>query len=131
MVVASEGKSLSPAQAEFNKLMKKLESVRKRHQEEHRRLDQLLSICTLKLLPLVEAVHRLNFQMINLGQAALAEIKLTARRQKLFEDLLRHKIDRHEHMIAVLRSGGERRRQMINRWADDHARALKESEVPF
>jgi len=91
LVVVPDGKKLSPAQAQFNKLMKKLESVRKRHQEEHRRLDQLLSICTLKLLPLVEAAHRLNFQMLHLGFAAMAETKLTARRRGLFEDLLRHK----------------------------------------
>ena len=91
MVVASEGKSLSPAQAEFNKLMKKLEKARQMHQKEQRRLDQLLGICTLRLLPLVEELHRLNFQMLHLGFAAMAETKLTARRQKLFEDLLRHK----------------------------------------
>ena len=91
LVVVPDGKKLSPAQVQFNKLMKKLETVRKNHQQEQRRLDQLLSICTLRLLPLVEALHRLNFKMLNLGLATMAEIKLTARRRGLFEDLLRNK----------------------------------------
>lgn len=91
LVVVPDGKPLSPAQAQFNKLMKKLETARKNHQQEQRRLDQLLATCTLRLLPLVETMHRLSFQMLNLGYAAMAEIKLTARRRGALTDLLRHK----------------------------------------
>jgi hypothetical protein len=91
MVMTPDGKKLSPAQTQFNKLMKKLEKARKLHKQEQRRLDQVLGICTLRLLPLVETMHRLTFQMVNLGTAALSEIKLTPKRQRSFEDLLRHK----------------------------------------
>ncbi|MDP1592294.1 MAG: hypothetical protein Q8M07_31320 [Prosthecobacter sp.] len=91
LVMVPEGKQLSPAQTQFNKLMKKLEKARQMHMQEQRRLDQLLGICTLRLLPLVETLHRLNFQMVHLGFAAMAETKLTARRRASLEDLLRHK----------------------------------------
>lgn len=91
MVVAPAGKELSPSQVQFNKLMKKLENARKRHQQEQQRLDHLLGICTLRLLPLVDALHRLGFQMVNLGFAAMSEIKFTARRREAIKDLLRHK----------------------------------------
>ncbi len=91
LIIVPDRKQLSQAQTQFNKLMKKLEKARKMHQQEQRRLDQLLGICTLRLLPLVEALHRLNFQMIHLGFAAMTEIKLTPRRRQLFEDVLRHK----------------------------------------
>lgn len=50
---------------------------------------------------------------------------------QLIEQDLRNEIERHERMIDVLRAGGEQGRMMINRWADDNARAMKEAMAPF
>lgn len=88
MVTAREGAVLSPAQTEFNKLMKRLENMRQKHQREQNRLEALVTTCARELMPLVDDIHRLNFQLVNQGVAALKTIKLTARRREALGDLL-------------------------------------------
>lgn len=88
MVTAREGTALSPAQMQFNKLMKQLETVRVKYHREQNRLDALAAHCAQELLPLVDAIHRVNFQIVTEGLAAWKTIKLTARRRKALADLL-------------------------------------------
>lgn len=93
-VVARDGAALSPAQAEFNKLMKRLESARTKHEREQSRLDELLRTCTRELMPLVGTLNRLNHQMVVLGADAMKAAKLTARRKTALTNLLWLKADR-------------------------------------
>jgi molecular chaperone GrpE (heat shock protein) len=80
--------TLSPAQLEFNKLMKRLENARARHAREQARLDSVLATCIGELMPLIDNLHRLNFELVIHGHAALRTMKLTARRREWFGDLL-------------------------------------------
>lgn len=88
LVVAREGAALSPAQVEFNKLMKKLENARVKQQRERNRMDDLVKTCAAELLPLVEQIHRLNFEMVTLGLEHMKSLKLTTKRREALEVLL-------------------------------------------
>lgn len=90
-LVARDGAALSPAQVEFNKLMKRLESARAKHQREQARLDALLTVCGGQLIPLIEEFHRLNYQLVIGALEAMGAYKLTPRRRKWLKDLIRHK----------------------------------------
>ena len=93
-VVARDGAALSPPQAEFNKLMKRLESARTKHERERSRLDQLLDTCTRELMPLVGTLNRLNHQMVVHCTSVMKATKLTARRKTALTELLWQKADR-------------------------------------
>jgi len=88
IVTARAGEALSPAQVQFNKLMKQLENMRVKHQREQKRLDELVVICSKELMPLVDEIHRVNFQMVMLAVDAFKTMKLTARRREALADLL-------------------------------------------
>lgn len=79
---------LSPAQVEFNKLMKRLENVRTKHAKEQERLDRILASCICELMPLIDDLNRVNFELVIHGHAAFQTTKLTARRREWFGDLL-------------------------------------------
>lgn len=87
LVVAREGAALSPAQAEFNKLMKRLENTRVKQQRERNRLDALVKTCGSELMPLVNQLHRLNFEMVILGLEHMKTTKWTPRRKEALEIL--------------------------------------------
>jgi hypothetical protein len=88
MVTAREGEVLSPAQMQFNKLIKQLENTRVKHQREQDRLDALAAHCAKELMPLVDEIHRVNFQLVIEGVAAWKSIKLNERRREALADLL-------------------------------------------
>jgi hypothetical protein len=79
---------LSAAQAEFNKLMKRLEKARAEQAREQRRLDGILHRCVHEFFPLAEKIHRANFALAVFVRGALAKFKLTKRRRLLLADLL-------------------------------------------
>jgi hypothetical protein len=90
-VTARDGSALSPAQTQFNALMRRLEKARKRHRREQERLDERLEACGRELMPLINEVHRLNFDMIIHGLDVMKTGKFTRRRRKLLARLLRQK----------------------------------------
>ena len=83
------GAVLSPAQAEFNRLMAQLETARVKLERERVRLDRIMDALTHQLMPLIEETHRLDFELIMHLQNALSTYKLTKRRRESLEDLLR------------------------------------------
>jgi hypothetical protein len=85
------GAVLSPAQAEFNRLMAQLESARVKLERERVRLDRIMDALTHQLMPLIEETHRLDFELIMHLQNALSTYKLTQRRRESLEDLLRER----------------------------------------
>ena len=85
------GAVLSPAQAEFNRLMAQLESARVKFERERVRLDRIMDALTHQLMPLIEETHRLDFELILHLQNALSTYKLTKRRRESLEDLLRER----------------------------------------
>ena len=68
--------------------MKRLENARARHDQEQARLDRILATCIREVMPLIDDLHRVNFDLVIHGRAALHAIKLTARRREWFGDLL-------------------------------------------
>ncbi|MBE2285685.1 MAG: hypothetical protein IAE77_19640 [Prosthecobacter sp.] len=88
VVTARAGEVLSPAQVQFNKLMKQLENTRVKHQREQELLYELVVTCSKELMPLVDEIHRVNFQMVTLAVDAFKTMKLTARRREALVDLL-------------------------------------------
>ena len=85
------GAVLSPAQAEFNRLMALLESARVKFERERVRLDRIMDALTHQLMPLIEETHRLDFELILHLQNALSTYKLNKRRRESLEDLLRER----------------------------------------
>lgn len=92
-VATRDSAELSPAQAEFNKLMKRLENTRRKQQQEERRLDQMLATCVRELIPMVEELSRINLWLLLHGVDTLKSLKLTARRKDALSDLLRGKAE--------------------------------------
>jgi hypothetical protein len=82
---------LSRTQVEFNRLMKRLEATKAHHSREQARLDEVLAISIRELMPLIEDLNRVNRDLILTGFKALKTLKLTARRQHWFADLLAEK----------------------------------------
>ncbi len=78
----------SPAQLEFNRLMKTLEATKARHAREQARLDEALAISIRELMPLVEKLKRVNLTIIHTGLDSLTTIKLSAKRRHWFGDLV-------------------------------------------
>ncbi len=79
---------MSGAQTEFNKLMKRLEKARSRLEQERCRLDCLVKTCGTTLMPLVNQLHRLDFQMVLAGVDQLKRLKFTEHRRVALEDLI-------------------------------------------
>ncbi len=88
MIVAPTGAVLSAAQTEFNKLMKRLENAREKLELERRRLNYLVKVCGTDLMPLVDQLHRLDFQMVIAGVDLLKTMKFSERRHEALEDLI-------------------------------------------
>jgi hypothetical protein len=92
-VTAREGAVLSPAQARFNRLMRRLEKAQAQYRREQERLDALLQACGRELMPLVDELHRIHHDLILHGQAALKTHKFTDRRRRAFTRMLRNTAD--------------------------------------
>lgn len=79
---------LSRTQVEFNRLMKSLEATKARHTREQARLDEALATSIRELMPLVEAINRVNLDLVFKGLKAMQTLKLSAQRRHWFGDLL-------------------------------------------
>jgi hypothetical protein len=88
MIRAAGAASLSPAQLEFNRLMKRLEGARTKHAREQTRLDGALELTIRELMPLIEKSNGLNRDFVFFGRQALQSMKLTPKRRRWFGDLL-------------------------------------------
>ncbi len=88
LIVPAAGSPLGPAQAEFNKLMKRLAGERRKLESHRERLDRDLEIVHRDLMPVLENIHRADRDFVLAGAAALEEIKLGKKRRGHFGDLL-------------------------------------------
>ena len=88
MITRAADGVLSPAQVNFNRLMKQLESARTKHFRETARLDGLLVVSRRDLMPLIDDLHRANRDMIFKSVDALRELKFNARRRSALEELV-------------------------------------------
>lgn len=86
--VGSAAVPLSPAQAEFNRLLKRVEAARAKQARERARLDQAMATVAADLLPLIGELNRANRDIVRAGARALETMKLTARRRHWLTDLL-------------------------------------------
>ena len=88
MITRAADGVLSPAQVNFNRLMKQLESARTKHFRETARLDGLLVVSRRDLMPLIDDLHRSNRDLIFKSADALRELKFNARRRSALEELV-------------------------------------------
>jgi hypothetical protein len=84
---------LSPAQIEFNKRLKSLERARAAHENKRRSLDKDLATCRDVLMPMVEDLNRVNYQVLLSMQERARKLKLSKRRREALDDLIMEKID--------------------------------------
>lgn len=88
IITAPAEKILSAAQAEFNRLMKQLETARAKHLREQVKLDKMLLTSSRNLMPLIEQYHRTEYEILNDVLEALPEIKLSKKRRQLIKELV-------------------------------------------
>jgi hypothetical protein len=67
--------------------MKSLEATKARHAREQARLDDALVVSSSELMPLVENLKRMNFELIFMSHKAWQTLKLSATRRRWFADL--------------------------------------------
>ena len=79
LVIQAAGSApLSKTQQEFNRLMKSLETTRKRHAMEQVRLDEALDISIKELMPLLESYKRADRDVVLKAVELLKSLKLSA-----------------------------------------------------
>ena len=88
MITRAADGVLSPAQVNFNRLMKQLEGARTKHSRETARLDGLLVVSRRDLMPLIDDLHRADRDLIFKSVDALRELKFSARRRSALEELV-------------------------------------------
>lgn len=88
IITQAAAEALSPSQAEFNRLMKRLENARAKHLREQTKLDELLLTTSRDLMPLVERYHRTDLEILTDVVQALDTVKLSAKRRELLVDLV-------------------------------------------
>ena len=135
MLVPRDGAPLSAAQAEFNKLMKRLENTRAKERREKDRLDQLVKICATEIMPLVDQLHRLNFQMVMLVIQALKTLKLSGRRREHLGNLVHERAAMLvEDSCGLTEDEVEKVRLIVEELTaarPEHAQASKTGEFDF
>lgn len=85
--------ALSSAQAEFNRLMKRLENERAKYLREQTKLDKMLLTASRDLMPLIENFHRTDHAILTEVLEAIPTVKLDAKRRGLLEDLICRKAE--------------------------------------
>jgi hypothetical protein len=79
---------LSSAQIEFNKVMKKLEDERAKHQRKQKQLDDLMAVVIRDIMPLLEDLNRANRDLVFHAAEAMHGIKLSKKRVNSLKDLV-------------------------------------------
>lgn len=79
---------LSPAQIAFNKVMKKLEDERVKHQRKQKQLDDLMAVVIRDIMPLLEDLNRANRDLVFHVAEAMHGIKLSKKRINSLKDLV-------------------------------------------
>jgi hypothetical protein len=88
---AASDTPLSRTQVEFNRLMKSLEAAKVRHTREQERLDKTLITAIRELMPLIEDLNRINFDLVLNIAKTIETSKFNAARRHELGDVLRHK----------------------------------------
>jgi hypothetical protein len=92
LIVAAADAPLSPAQVEFNRLMKRLNNARAKHAKQQAELDQSLATCIEVLMPMVEELARLNCEIALITWQAMENTKFSAKRRDALVDLIGCKV---------------------------------------
>lgn len=88
IITWAAGNALSPAQVEFNRLMKRLENARANHLREQAKLDAMLLVVSKQIMPLIEELHRANRDMVFRSAESLRFFRFSKRRKDLLKDLI-------------------------------------------
>jgi hypothetical protein len=76
LIVAAADAPLSPAQVEFNRLMKRLNNARAKHAKQQAELDQSLATCIEVLMPMVEELELMMMRAMLEQAAQMAGVDL-------------------------------------------------------
>ena len=88
LITKDSERALSPAQIEFNRMMKRLENARSKLSREEARLDDYLAMTIRDILPFIDDIHRANRDIVFLTVNAVKEIKFNKKRRRLLKDLI-------------------------------------------
>jgi hypothetical protein len=88
IITQAPDRDLSPGQAEFNRLMKRLENARAKHLREEAKLEKMLGVASRELMPLVEELSRANRDLIFKAAENLRSLKFSAKRRLWLKDLI-------------------------------------------
>jgi hypothetical protein len=88
IITKAADSGLSPAQLEFNRLMKRLENARAKHLGEQAKLDAMLVVVSKELMPLIEELHRANRDMVFRSAEGLRFFRFSKKRKELLRDLI-------------------------------------------
>jgi hypothetical protein len=83
---------LSRTQAEFNRLLKSLETTRARYAREQARLDDALATSIRELMPMIEELNQIDRDFIFAGHKALQTVKFSEKRRHFFTDIVCGKV---------------------------------------
>lgn len=88
IITKAAGNALSPAQVEFNRLMKRLENARAKHLSEQAKLDAMLVVVSKELMPLIEEFNRANRDIVFRSAEGLRFFRFSKKRKELIKDLI-------------------------------------------
>jgi hypothetical protein len=88
LITKNSERALSPAQIEFNRMMKRLENARSKLSREEARLDDYLAMTIRDIMPFIDDIHRINRDIVFLTVNAVKEIKFNKKRRRLLKDLI-------------------------------------------
>jgi hypothetical protein len=110
IITQAIGNVLSPAQVEFNRLMKRLENARAKHISEEAKLNAMLVVSSKELMPLIEELHCITRDMIFRSSEGLQIFRFSKKREKQLKvfiaikarDLLEDPVGLTEDDLAAL-----------------------------
>jgi hypothetical protein len=88
MITKSSDGVLSPAQLEFNQIMKKLETERTKHERKRQQLDELMAAVIRDVMPMLEDLNRANRDLVFHVANTMHGIKLSKKRIGYLKDLV-------------------------------------------
>lgn len=88
MITKNAAGVLSPAQIEFNRVMKKLEDERAKHERKQKQLDELMAVVIRDIMPLLEDLNRANRDFVFHVANSMYGIKLSKKRINYLKDLV-------------------------------------------
>lgn len=91
LIITTSDQKLTRAQAEFNRLMNRLESARKKYHLQQTKLDGMLIKSRAILMPMIEVFNRAELVILKDVMDALRNVKFSKKNRMFIRDFVREK----------------------------------------